>query len=137
LKRKNDDKQTDSLQKRIVDIVSSKRTNSQEKEDFERENVISLTQRTNDTFLSKKNKNTGGSGTNLKPTSREKYSNPKRTEESLDKEEQRARLTNASLINNLMTTQNAPNYINKLIIKKNENIEKRKIVKKKLLNCNV
>lgn len=84
LKRKNDDKQTDSLQKRIVDIVSNKRANSQEKEDTERENVISLTQRTNDTFLSRK-KNVGGSGSNLKPTSREKYSNPKRTEESLDK----------------------------------------------------
>lgn len=44
---------------------------------------------------------------------------------------------NAELINNLMTTQNAPNYINKLKIKKTENIEKRKNVKKKLLNCNV
>lgn len=59
----NDDKQTDSLQKRIVDIVSNKRANSQEKEDTERENVISLTQRTNYTFLLRK-KNVGGSGSN-------------------------------------------------------------------------
>ena len=41
---------------------------------------------------------------------------------------------NAELINNLMTTQNnTPNYLNKLKIKKNE----RKVVKKKILNCNV
>ena len=39
---------------------------------------------------------------------------------------------NAELINNLMTTQNTPNYLNKLKIKKNE----RKVTKKKLLNCN-
>lgn len=39
---------------------------------------------------------------------------------------------NAELINNLMTTQNTPNYLNKLKIKKNE----RKVSKKKLLNCN-
>lgn len=78
LKRKSDDKQTDSLQKRIVEIVASKRANSQEKEDTERENAVSFTQRTNDTFLTRK-KNVGGSGSNLKPTSRNKYSNPKRT----------------------------------------------------------
>jgi len=44
---------------------------------------------------------------------------------------------NAELLNNLMTAQNAPNYINKLKIKKSENIEKRKTTKKRLLNCNV
>lgn len=46
-------------------------------------------------------------------------------------------MMNAQLLNNLMATQNAPNYINKLKIKKNENIERRKTGKKKILNCNV
>lgn len=41
---------------------------------------------------------------------------------------------NAELINNLMaTTQNTPNYLNKLKIKKNE----RKVGKRKILNCEV
>ena len=40
---------------------------------------------------------------------------------------------NAELINNLMATQNTPNYLNKLKIKKNE----RKATKKKILNCQV
>lgn len=44
---------------------------------------------------------------------------------------------NAQLIQNLMTTQNTPNYLSKLKIKKTENIQKKKNVKKKLLNCNV
>lgn len=44
---------------------------------------------------------------------------------------------NVNLINNLMTTNNAPNYMNKLKIKKHENQEKKKVVKKKILNCDV
>ncbi len=38
-----------------------------------------MSQRTNDTYLSRK-KNLSGSGSNLKQYSKDKYSNPKRTE---------------------------------------------------------
>lgn len=44
---------------------------------------------------------------------------------------------NVELINNLMTNHNAPNYMNKLKIKKHENLEKKKGGRKRLLNCNV
>lgn len=45
---------------------------------------------------------------------------------------------NAELNSNLVAhNQNAPNYLNKLKIKKNQNLEKRKTVKKRILNCNV
>ena len=97
--------------------VSSRRTTSQDKDEVERENYVTYTQRATEGPLSRKK--SLGSGKALKPYSREKYSNPKRTEESLEKEEQRARLMNADLINNLMATQNTPNYLNKLKIKKN------------------
>ena len=43
---------------------------------------------------------------------------------------------NVELINNLMT-HNTPNYMNKLKIKKHENVEKKKGGKRKILNCSV
>lgn len=43
---------------------------------------------------------------------------------------------NAELYTNMFNNQNAPNYLNKLKIKKHEHMEKRK-TKKKLLNCMV
>ena len=41
---------------------------------------------------------------------------------------------NAELYTNMFNNQNAPNYLNKLKIKKHEHMEKKK-TKKKLLNC--
>ena len=41
---------------------------------------------------------------------------------------------NAELYTNMFNNQNAPNYLNKLKIKKHEHMEKKKM-KKKLLNC--
>jgi hypothetical protein len=54
----------------------------------------------------------------IRPKSRERLSNPKRNEESLEREEERAKLQNTELINNLMKHQHIPNYVNKLKIKK-------------------
>lgn len=79
----------------------------------------------------------------------QRVSNPKRSEESLEKEEQRARIQNKELVNTLMQQQFAPNYINKLKIKKMEQKEqkeqkelkelkekeKSKAIRKKFLNC--
>ena len=61
-------------------------------------------------------------------------SNPKRTEESLEKEDQRAKQMNADLMNNLMKNQFAPNYINILKKKKMETNEKKRPGKTKMLN---
>lgn len=62
-------------------------------------------------------------------------SNPKRTEESLEKEDQRAKQMNVEFMNNVMKNQIAPNFINKLKMKKMENVtEKKKPTKSKLLN---
>lgn len=61
-------------------------------------------------------------------------SNPKRTEESLEKEEQRAKLQNIDLVKNIMNNQFAPNYINQLKRKKIETTEKKRPSKNKLLN---
>lgn len=72
----------------------------------------------NDALLTRK-RSLGGSGKILKQYARDKYSNPKRTEESLEKEEERAKLMNTELYTNLVTHQNVPNFLNKLQIKKN------------------
>lgn len=53
-------------------------------------------------------------------------SNPKRTEESLEKEDQRAKQNNVELMSNVMKGQFAPNYINKLKMKKMETNEKKR-----------
>lgn len=53
-------------------------------------------------------------GTNKNP------SNPKRTEESLQKEDQRAKQMNVQFMNNMMKNQIAPNFMNKLKMKKME-----------------
>jgi hypothetical protein len=45
-------------------------------------------------------------------------SNPKRTEESLEKEDQRAKQMNVEFMHNVMKNQIAPNFINKLKMKK-------------------
>lgn len=37
---------------------------------------------------------------------------------------------NAELINNLMTTQNAPNYINKLKIKKQKTLKRERMLRR-------
>lgn len=62
-------------------------------------------------------------------------SNPKRTEESLEKEDQKAKQMNVDLMSNLMKNQFAPNYIKKLKMMKIENAsEKKKPTKQRLLN---
>jgi hypothetical protein len=70
----------------------------------------------NGNFLTRKR--SVGSGNLIRPKSRERLSNPKRNEESLEREEERAKLQNTELINNLMKHQHIPNYVNKLKIKK-------------------
>ena len=63
-------------------------------------------------------------------------SNPKRTEESLEKEDQRAKQMNVQFMNNVMKNQIAPNFINKLKMKKMQNVVQKKKTSKtaKLLN---
>lgn len=61
-------------------------------------------------------------------------SNQKRTEESLEKEEQRAKQMNAELMQNIMKNQFAPNFMDKLKMKKINTNEKKKPAKNKLLN---
>lgn len=74
---------SDSVPKRVVDLGKVKRSPSIDKDGFERENVITLTQRANDNFVYRK-KSIGNSGYNIKP-SRDKYSNSNKAEDSLDK----------------------------------------------------
>ena len=62
-----------------------------------------------------------------------RVSNPKRTEESLEKEEQGARQRNMDLMKNTKN-QFVPNYVNKLKMKKMEMNEKKKPAKGKMLN---
>ena len=88
-------------------------------------------------FLQKLNsdkKRNSASGKIINKVTGRTSSNSKRTEESLEKEEQRAKVMNAELMNNIMKNQFAPNYINKLKMKKMETNEKKRPSKSKLLN---
>ena len=60
------------------------------------------------------------SGNLIRIKSKERYSGPKRNEESLEKEELRAKQQNQELLNNLMQHQHLPNYYNKIKIKKDD-----------------
>jgi hypothetical protein len=129
--------------------VTSRRNNSSKKDEEEEDvrvvNLGGVRKTTNSSSNSNKN-------LKLISSSRDKaqrVSNPKRSEESLEKEEQRARIQNKELVNTLMQQQFAPNYINKLKIKKMEQKEqkemkelkemkekeKSKAIRKKFLNC--
>lgn len=55
----------------------------------------------------------------------QRNSNPKRSEQSLEKEEERAKIQNKELINTLMQHQFPPNYMSKLKIKKMEQKEQK------------
>ena len=76
------------------------------------------------------------SGKIIKPYSKGKYESPKRTEESLEKEERNAKMMKTQLINNLMTHHNGPDYMIKLKAKRRELGEKKKNLKKNLIHCN-
>ena len=72
-------------------------------------------------------KRNSASGKIINKVSQRTPSNPKRSEESLEKEDQRAKQMNAQLMNNVMKNQFAPNYMGIIKKKKMENtIEKKK-----------
>ena len=70
----------------------------------------------NERNLSKK-KSLGSGKILIKPVSR---SNSKRNEDSLEKEEQQAKMMNVDLLAKMMKQTQAPNYLNKLKMKNKE-----------------
>jgi hypothetical protein len=60
------------------------------------------------------------SGNLIRNKSKERFSGTKRNEDSLDKEEQRAKLQNQEMLNNLIHHQHLPTYYNKFKLKKDE-----------------
>ena len=80
----------------------------------ERENYNFIRDKKMDTgfrYVSKRN-SASGRTLGLRSPDR-KLSNTKRNEESLEKEEEKAKLMNAQLITNMMKQQHAPNYLQK------------------------
>jgi hypothetical protein len=67
-------------------------------------------------------------------------SNSKRDEDSLEKEEQRAKIMNVDLLTDLVKNSQAPNYIHKLKLKKNEKEvkdKKKDVTKSHMLHLNI
>ena len=95
------------------------------------------TQKKTEKSLSRKKHSGSSSGRIVKPYSRGKYESPKRSEESLEKEEQNAKMMKTQLMNNLMTYNNGPDYMTKLRVKKREIMERKKVCKKSIISCNI
>lgn len=109
------------VKNKIIRDSESKRSTSNDRretpEPTQRSNLICMgnTHRTNN-FLSRKR----SSGNLIKIKSKERFSAAKRNEESLDKEEQRAKAQNQQLINNLIQHQHLPSYYTKIKTKKDD-----------------
>ena len=87
-----------------------------------------------DRNLSKK-RSLGSGKILVRPVSR---SNSKRNEDSLEKEEQQAKMMNPDLIAKMMKQSQTPNYMNKLKMKNKEINEKKKPqAKNKMLNLDM
>jgi len=109
------------VKNKIIRDADSKRSTSNDRnrespDPYERENLICMGNTHRNNFMPRKR----SSGNLVRIKSKERFSGPKRNEESLDKEEQRAKLHNQELMNNLMQHQPLPNYYNKIKIKKDE-----------------
>ena len=132
--RKKNDEPVESSKRNFIEI-GHKRTNSNEKEEYERENHVIHAHKKTEKSLSRK-KGLGSTGKIIK-YSRGKYESPKRTEDSLEKEEHNAKMMKTQLINNLMTNHTGPDYMIKLKAKKREIMERKKIPKRSIINVNI
>lgn len=75
--------------------------------------------------LSRKKQQSGSGSGKIVYKGATSRSNSRRDEESLEKEDQRAKIMNVDLMTNLTKNSNAPNYYHQLKLKKNEHVKKK------------